>query len=221
MHLVYMFTIVDRDMTETYTDFFFNEGVHMCLQTICRGTANDEILDYLGLGESEKEILFATMKKEKADRILETLSSNLHLKKPGTGVAFTVPILSVCGSTSLNYLSGKLGNDIKEVEKVEKEIKHELIVAIANKGHVDRIMDIARDAGVRGGTVIHTISPNADKASQFFGIKVGKEKEMIFMVVDKDIRAKVMKTISDEAGVHTKSRCVLFSMPVSGVAGIV
>lgn len=220
MRLVYMVTIIDREHAKKYSDFFFCEGVHMCLQTMGTGTANDEILSLLGLGDSEKEILFTAMPKEKADRILKLLSSELHLREPGTGVAFTVPIVSVCGSASLNYLSGELKADEKESEKVDKEIKHELIIAIANRGFVDQIMDVAREAGAGGGTVIHTISPTAEKAGQFFGINVGKEKELIMMVVDKDIRAGVMKAVSEEAGIHTKARCVMFSLPVNGVAGI-
>lgn len=220
MQLVYMVTIVDREYATKYTDFFFYEGVHMCLQTMGTGTANDEILSILGLGDSEKEILFSAMPKDNADRILRVLSSELHLREPGTGVAFTVPIVSVCGSASLNYLSGELKADEREIKKVEKEIKHELIIAIANRGFVDQIMDVARVAGVGGGTVIHTISPTAEKTGKFFGISVGKEKELIMMVVDKDIRANVMKAISEEAGIHTKAKCVMFSLPVNGVAGI-
>lgn len=215
-----MITVVDRVHASKYLDFFFSEGVHMCLQTMGIGTANDEILGLLGLGDSEKEILFAAMPKDLADRILRVLSSELYLREPGTGVAFTVPIVSVCGSSSLSYLSGELKVDEREIEKLEKEIKHELIIAIANRGFADEIMDVAREAGAGGGTVIHSISPTAENAGKFFGINVGKEKELILMVVDKEIRANVMKAVSEAAGQHLKTRCVMFSLPVNGVAGI-
>ena len=39
-----------------------------------------------------------------------------------------------------------------EKEKVEK---YEVIVAIVNEGHSDKVMDAAREAGARGGTITH------------------------------------------------------------------
>jgi len=215
-----MFTIVDREHADKYADYLYNAGVHMTLKTMGTGTANDEMLGILGLGETEKEILFSTMRKHKAKKILSTFSNELHLRRPGTGIAFTVPMTSVCGSSSLMYLSGGPEEEKGEGDKVHSDIKHELIIAIANRGYVDKIMDVARDVGVGGGTVVHTVGTNTEKEGKFFGITVGKEKELIMMVVDKDLRTEVMKTISDEAGIHTKAKCVMFSLPVSGVAGI-
>lgn len=215
-----MFTIVDREHADKYADYLYNEGVHMTLKTMGTGTANDEMLGLLGLGETEKEILFSSMKRPKAEKILSTFANELHLSRPGTGVAFTVPMTAVCGSSSLGYLSGGSESEKEEGEKVHKDIKHELIIAIANRGYVDKIMDLARSIGVGGGTVVHTVGTNTEKEGKFFGITVGKEKELIMMVVDKELRSKVMKTLSDEVGIHTKAKCVMFSLPVSGVAGI-
>lgn len=219
MELVYMFTIVDREHSDKYADYLFNEGVHMTLRTMGRGTASDEILGLIGLGETEKDILFSTMKKRKAQKILNTFSNELHLSRPGTGIAFTVPMSSVCGGSSLVYLSGGT-EDGEEGEKVHKDSKHELVIAIANRGYVDKIMELSHGLGVGGGTVIHTVGTNIKEESKFFGITVGKEKELIMMVVEKELRSQVMKTISDELGLHTKAKCILFSLPVSGVAGL-
>jgi len=224
MELVYMITIVDRDQSEAYTNFFRGEGAGFMLRTLGRGTANDEILNYLGLGESEKEVFFCALIREKANAILAALSTELRMGRPGTGVAFTIPITAVCGTSSLHYLSGRITINIEEGKKEEKAVQqeqtHDLIMAIANRGYVDDIMEIAREAGVRGGTVIHAIGNRAGDDGKFFGISVAREKELILMVVEKEIRSAVMKAITEGAGHQTKAKCVLFSLPVNGVAGI-
>lgn len=225
MELVYMITIIDRDLSEGYAKFFRSEGVNLTLMTMGRGTANDEILGYLGLGESEKEIFFTTLTRDKANGILAGLSTELRMGRPGTGVAFTIPITSVCGTASLRYLSGRITINIEEEKKGaevvhQQDHTHDLIMAIANKGYVDDIMELARGAGVRGGTVIHTLGTDAEKDGKFFGISVANEKELILMVVEKGIRAVAMKAITEGAGQHTKAKCVLFSLPVNGIAGI-
>ena len=70
-----------------------------------RGTANSEILDYLGLGESEKMILLATAGPAEVQQILQSFREQMHFDKPGSGIAFTVPITSVGGMTTLKILS--------------------------------------------------------------------------------------------------------------------
>jgi len=221
MELVYMVTIVDREVADNYINFFKNEGVYLALKSLGKGTATDEVLKYLGLGETEKQILFSPMSKLKSKKILRILSGERNLNRPGAGVSFTIPINAVCGNTSLKILSGT--NDPEEVlvnMEPNTEVHHDLIIAISNRGYIDTIMDAARSAGAFGGTVIHALSTKTDTNEKFYGISVGNEKDLIMIVVDREIKPQVMKSISETAGPHTKAGCVLLSLPVNGVAGI-
>lgn len=221
MELVYMITIVDREAADNHITLFRNEGVYLTLKTLGKGTAKDEILKYLGLGETEKVILFTTMKKQKSKKILQILSSERNLNRPGAGVAFTIPVSSVCGNTVLNFLSGKnINGEAFEKMEAQKDTKYELLISISNRGYIDIIMDAARSAGAGGGTVIHALSTKTAPDEKFYGISVGNEKDLIMMVVSRETKPKVMKIIAESAGPHTKAGCVLFSLPVSGVAGI-
>lgn len=217
--LVYMITIVDRDSQVDYMSFFNKQGIRLALRATGHGTAGDEVLKYLGLGETEKQILFAAMRGKRSRRILELFASELHLNKPGAGIAFTVPITTVCGSNVINVLSGEESLD-EEDTKMKNTPEHELVMVIANRGHIDTIMEAARSTGVNGGTVLHAIGTASEKDAKFFGISIGKEKELIMMVVKEEIKDSAMKAIVEAAGQHTKAKCVVFSIPVSGVAGV-
>ena len=62
---------------------------------------------------------------------------------------------------------------------------HEVIFAIVNSGFAEDVMDVARELGVRGGTIINARGVAREDAAAFFGITLHAEKEILMMVVDK------------------------------------
>ena len=81
-------------------------------------------------------------------------------------------------------------------------------------------MDIAREQGVRGGTILNARGVVREEAAAFFGITLHQEKEILMMVVEKDIRDNVLNAIYKEMGMDKKARGIAFSLPVSDVAGL-
>ena len=51
-------TITDRDRAEDFTAWYRSQGIPLVLTALGQGTATTEILDYLGLEDSEKAVLF-------------------------------------------------------------------------------------------------------------------------------------------------------------------
>lgn len=100
------------------------------------------------------------------------------------------------------------------------EKTNELIVAITNHGYVDQVMDAARAAGARGGTVIHALGTGAEQAEKFFGISIAREKDMIFIVTRSQDRNAIMKAIVAKAGETSKAHAIVFSLPVADIAGL-
>ena len=80
---------------------------------------------------------------------------------------------------------------------------HEVIFAIVNSGFAEEAMDIARQQGVRGGTILNARGVAKEDAAAFFGITIHAEKEILMMVMGK------------------KAQGIAFSLPVSDVAGLV
>ena len=98
---------------------------------------------------------------------------------------------------------------------------HEVIFAIVNAGFAEDVMDIARELGVRGGTILNARGVAGQEAAAFFGITLHTEKEILMMVVEKDIRDNVLNAIYKQMGMAKKAKGIAFSLPVSDVAGLV
>ena len=101
-----------------------------------------------------------------------------------------------------------------------KDTSHELIVVIAEQGNIDLVMDAARAAGAYGGTVIHAKGTGTQEASKFMGVSIAAEKEMIFIVTRKEKKNDIMKAVMENAGLDSKAKSVVFSLPVTDTAGL-
>ena len=102
-----------------------------------------------------------------------------------------------------------------------KTDNHEVIFAIVNAGFAEEAMDLARQQGVRGGTILNARGVAREKEAAFFGITIHPEKEILLMVVEKSIRDKVLNTLYSRMGMGEKAQGIAFSLPVSDVAGLV
>ncbi|MBQ9148864.1 MAG: P-II family nitrogen regulator [Oscillospiraceae bacterium] len=98
---------------------------------------------------------------------------------------------------------------------------HEVILAIVDSGYAEDVMEVAREQGVRGGTILNARGVANQEAAAFFGITLHTEKEILMMVVDKAIRDDVLNAIYQQMGMSKKAKGIAFSLPVSDVAGLV
>lgn len=98
---------------------------------------------------------------------------------------------------------------------------HEVIFAIVNSGYAEDAMVVAREQGVRGGTILNARGVARENEAAFFGITIHAEKEILMMVVEKDIRDKVLNALYREMGMGKKAQGIVFSLPISDVAGLV
>ena len=62
---------------------------------------------------------------------------------------------------------------------------HEVIFAIVNAGYAEEAMDVAREQGVRGGTILNARGVAKPNEAAFFGITIHHEKEILMMVVER------------------------------------
>lgn len=108
-----LITIVDRGKGKKLTELFNEDNVRYNIIALGKGTANSEILDYLGLGEIEKDIVLSIVHEEDIKNIFKKLQEKMYLSKPGNGIAFTIPITSIDSNNSLEYLF-KLVNKERE-----------------------------------------------------------------------------------------------------------
>lgn len=100
-----IFTIVSKGKGESAMDIIRECGVIMSIICHGRGTAPTSILEMLGLGATEKDVVLSFVKDEQSEEILEKISKKLEFAKPGHGIAFTVPLQSVAGIMAFKFLT--------------------------------------------------------------------------------------------------------------------
>ncbi|MBO6280565.1 MAG: P-II family nitrogen regulator [Bacilli bacterium] len=99
-------------------------------------------------------------------------------------------------------------------------MKHEVVVVIVNEGHSEKVMDAAREAGARGGTISHARGSGTKDMEKKYGIVITPQKEMIYILVNENIRDAVMEAINKAAGLDTNGQGIIFSLPVDNISGI-
>lgn len=171
------------------------------------------------LRQTEKIVMMSVVTDDTWKSVKKGLEEQVQIDVPGRGIAFLIPLSSIGGKKVLQFLTDGQEFEI-EKESAMKDTKYELIVVIANHGHSEEVMDAARDKGAGGGTVIHAKGTGLERAEKFLGVSIADEKEMIFIVAKKEDKNRIMKSIMENAGLNSKARSVVFSMPVTDTAGL-
>lgn len=52
------------------------------------------------------------------------------------------------------------------------------------------------------------------------GVSLAAEKEMIFIVAKKEQKNQIMQAIMEKAGLDSKAKSIVFSLPVTDTAGL-
>ena len=99
-------TIVDRGKGEKVVNICKKQGCMFHMIYLGYGTANSDLLDFLGLGNTAKDIVLSVVLEEKTQQTLQALTKEMKFDKPGNGIAFTISINSVGGPKTLRYISG-------------------------------------------------------------------------------------------------------------------
>jgi hypothetical protein len=163
--LEFVMAVLPRGGGEKSARFFSERGALLTVMTLGRGTASRRLLDYLGLEEKFRDVLFCVMPRDAARAALEVLCGEMDLAEPGHGIAFTVPL-------------GAAGR--ARAEGCGMEFGYDLVLAVVNQGYADEAMEAARQVGATGGTIVHARGVGMKQAEKFFGVSVQAEKEMLF-----------------------------------------
>ncbi len=92
-----------------------------------------------------------------------------------------------------------------------KELK--ALYVIVNAGFSSEIVEIARELGAGGATILNARG-SAAKPQTILGITIDTEKEIVLSIVEKEIAVKIMQAVKEKAGVGTNAHGLCFYLPV-------
>lgn len=187
------------------------------------GTASSDIMDMLGLGSIDKCMFISMVPKHLSGAVMKKLHLELKLDTVNSGIAFAIP-LNGANNLILKMLN-KYAEDSAEVsgrkdENSMAESTHALVVAIVNRGFSADVMEAAKSAGARGGTVIHSHRLGDKEITSFWGITSQEESEIVLILTEKEDKVAIMQSILDKCGMNSEAKGIAISMPIDSVIGI-
>lgn len=217
-----LFLIATPKLVHKAVELFKKEMVPVQYIMCAQGTASSEIMDMLGLGGVEKDLILSMLPKALADKLLKQLRKTLHLGMPNTGIAFTVS-MSSCSGHMIRLMESagpqeeeRSGRD--EWEEMENE--YSAVMAIVNQGFSEEVMNAARPMGATGGTVFHSRRVGSEEAMKFWGISIQQEREVVLILAKKEDKKAIMQAIHKECGMQSKANGIVLSLPVDGIIGV-
>lgn len=171
------------------------------------GTFKNKFLDFFELNENSKEIVLLLSKT----KILNDLSEELQIKKKKIGVSFSIPVDTIIGS--INFGKNKLdGGSVMS--------SHKSVMVIVDKGNGSKVVDIALESGARGATIINARGSGIHETTKLFSTEIEPEKEIVLMVIEEEIREKLIENIKEKMELEMPGRGILFTQDISEVHGI-
>ena len=100
-----LITVVNRSKALFYLDLLEQFEVNVQMVLYGKGTANSEMLQLLGLAESDKAVILSYIKEDRVNDALETLNEKFQKVKNGKGIAYTISLDSIIGVSMYQLLS--------------------------------------------------------------------------------------------------------------------
>lgn len=196
----------------------------LCFQFRGKGTAPSEMMDIFGLRGTTRLLTGALMPKSLVKPLFETMNRQLSFRHRGGGIAITIPV-SGCQSHVLQTLNDAARDEIKEAlkgdeEEMKEKSEYSLIWVSVAGGYSDDVVDAARNAGAKGGTVIKGRRRSSEQVSHHFGISMQEEQDFVMIVVPREKKNETMAAITSVCGLGTEAHGVVLALPVDDVMGL-
>ena len=164
---------------------------------LAEGSANAHILEVLEIDKEKKEIVSALVNDDLVNDLLDQIKDKFD--KKNTSIMFTTPV---------DY-------------KGEINMEYEALYVIVNKENADKVIEISQKEGAKGATIVHGRGSGIQKKSVFLNMTIEPEKDIVIMLIKKEISEKVKSAIYDAMNLDENSKGILFSLPVTDVRGLV
>ena len=217
-------TITREEDQRKLEEVFDSMDIPMCFQFRGKGTAPSEIMDIFGLRGTTRLLTGAFLTKAQVKPLFETMNKQLSFRHRGGGIAITVPMIGM-QSYVLDLLDNESHNKSEtflkgdETAMKEKSAYALIWVSVAG-GYSDDVVDAARKAGARGGTVMKGRRRSSERVRHHFGISMQEEQDFVMIVVPREKKNDTMSAIMDACGLQTKAHGVVWALPIDEVMGL-
>lgn len=178
-----------------------------------RGTAENRWLRLLALADIRKEVVLMVGEESSSKQALDAIDRGLHFSKPNHGIAFTMPIDAVNDAT--------INQSESNVEDGGRVSVYKAIFVVVDKGMGEKVMDVAKVAGARGGTIINARGSGIHETATFLNMEIEPEKEIVLMLTPTALADNIVVAIRDNLKIDEPGNGILFVQNVGETYGLV
>ncbi len=178
-----------------------------------RGTVKSELLNVLGAMDVRKEIFITIIREKNENEFYKLITEQFKLNKPGHGIAFSMP-LKYCLKVNYEKFDSKFGKG-----RV-KNMNHECIFIIVDKGLSADVLEAAESAGSTGGTVIHGRGTGSQEKATLFNIKIEPEKDIVMILSKAEETEAIVNAIEKRLDIKEPNKGIVFVLDVSRTLGL-
>lgn len=210
-----MFVIVNLGLGSKVLKKAKQCGIKGGTVTLGKGTVNSRILNFIGLSDIRKEIVFMLTDTETACRTLEELDREFDFGRPNHGIAFTVPVCDAFGTKSLSCKNA----DSARAKGVEHTM-YQMITTIVDKGRAEDVIDAATKAGSKGGTILEGRGSGIHETSRLFAMDIEPEKEIVLILSEEAVTDAIVSSIRTQLNIDDPGKGIIYVQTVGQVYGI-
>lgn len=212
-----LLSIIQRGKGAQYIKMMKEKGLYLHYQFVGYGTASSEMMDILGLGSNDKDIMlsFGTY------NAIDSLSGELG-KLVGATMGYGGIAMVISPSAFSRITAEIIKRNSKDIVKgdgsnMHSEFEYSLILISVNRGFSDGVMQAAKKAGATGGTVIKARLAEAQEIEAYANTKLDDEKEIVTILAPKSVRNQILEDVNNEFGLKSEAQGTVLSVPVEKV----
>lgn len=172
---------------------------------------NNKLLEFLDLSEVRKEIILMLMDQRTGYLALDELNNKFKFDKPHHGIAFSIPVSQILGSSQYS--------DQKETGGILKSM-YKAIFTIIDRGKAEDVIKAATLAGSKGGTIINARGSGIHETSKLFNMEIAPEKEIVLILSESHLTDSITTAIREKLQIDEPGNGIIFVQDVNKTYGL-
>ncbi len=194
---------------------FIKETQTSSTTIFARGSISSNLLDALGITDDSREVVKVLMSSAEAKKFLIQIKEKLRLQDPGNGIVYISNVLACVDANK------KLKIGFEDTETSSEGAMYNKITVVVDKGSAESIVEIAKKAGARGGTIMRGQGTAGKDAQEIYFVDVDPEKEVAVIITPSGITKGVFDAIVKEAELELPGKGIIFVEAIVDAVGLV